>query len=81
MAKVMDDVLVAYGQNGEPVRPDQGFPLRLLVPGFEGIYNVKWLKTIKVVDQPYITFQERSRYMGPDRRSRHFVNELDRSRS
>ena len=76
LAKVMDDVLVAYGQNGEPVRPDQGFPLRLLVPGFEGIYNVKWLKTIKVVDQPYITFQERSRYLGPDRRSRHFINEL-----
>ena len=76
MAKVMDDVLVAYGQNGEPVRPDQGFPMRLLVPGFEGIYNVKWLKTIKVVDQPYITFQEKSRYLGPDRRSRHFINEL-----
>ena len=57
MAKVMDDVLVAYGQNGEPIRPDHGFPLRLLVPGFEGIYNVKWLKTIKVVDQPYKTFQ------------------------
>ena len=76
MAKVMDDVLVAYGQNGEPIRPDHGFPLRLLVPGFEGIYNVKWLKTIKVVDQPYKTFQERSRFMGADRRSRHFIYEL-----
>lgn len=76
MAKVMDDVLVAYGQNGEPVRPDQGFPMRLLVPGFEGIYNVKWLKTIKVVDQPYLTFQERSRFLGPDRRSSHFIYEL-----
>ena len=57
LAKVMDDVLVAYGQNGEPVRPDQGFPLRLLVPGFEGIYNVKWLKTIKVVDSPTSRFR------------------------
>ena len=76
MAKIMDDVLVAYGQNGEPIRPDHGFPLRLLVPGFEGIYNVKWLKTIKVVDQPYKTFQERSRFMGADRRSRHFIYEL-----
>lgn len=76
MAKVMDDVLIAYGQNGEPVRPDQGFPLRLLVPGFEGIYNVKWLKTIKVVDQPYVTFQERSRFLGPDRRSKNFIYEL-----
>ena len=40
----MDDVLVAYGQNGEPVRPEQGFPLRLVVPGWEGINNVKWLQ-------------------------------------
>src|SRR5262249_49749426 len=41
IAKGLDDVLVTYGQNGEPVRPDHGFPLRLIVPGFEGIYNVK----------------------------------------
>ena len=52
LAKALDDVLVAYGQNGEPVRPDHGFPLRLVVPGFEGVYNVKWLRRIKVVDQP-----------------------------
>ena len=39
IAKALDDVLVAYGQNGEPVRPDHGFPLRLVVPGFEGIYG------------------------------------------
>ena len=66
LAKALDDVLVAYGQNGEPVRPDHGFPLRLLVPGFEGIYNVKWLKRIKVVDQPYLSFQEQSRFLTPD---------------
>ena len=76
IAKVMDDVLVAYGQNGEPVRPDQGFPLRLLVPGFEGIYQVKWLKTIKVVDRPYLSFQEKSRFLAPDRRASHFMYEL-----
>ena len=66
LAKALDDVLVAYGQNGEPVRPDHGYPLRLLVPGFEGIYNVKWLKRIKVVDQPYLSFQEHSRFLTPD---------------
>jgi len=66
LPKALDDVMVAYGQNGEPVRPDHGFPLRLIVPGFEGIYNVKWLRRIKVVDQPYVTFQEHSRFIGRD---------------
>src|SRR5438067_2861121 len=42
IAKAMDDALIAYGMNGEPVRPQQGFPLRLLVPGYEGIVNTKW---------------------------------------
>lgn len=69
LAKALDDVLVAYGQNGEPVRPDHGFPLRLIVPGFEGIYNVKWLRRIKVVDQPYLTFQEHSRFLGSNPRT------------
>ena len=55
LEKAMDDVLVAYGQNGEAVRPEQGYPLRLLVPGCEGISNVKWLRRIKVVDQPYMS--------------------------
>ena len=49
--KGMDDVIVAYGMNGEPLRPQQGFPVRLIVPGFEGIFNTKWLRHIKVVDQ------------------------------
>ena len=55
MAKVMDDVLVAYGQNGEAVRPENGYPLRLIVPGWTGNINVKWLRRIKVVNQPYLT--------------------------
>jgi sulfane dehydrogenase subunit SoxC len=63
LGKCMDDVLVAFAQNGEPIRPDNGFPLRLLVPGFEGIYQVKFLTTLKVVDRPYYTFQEQSRYL------------------
>ena len=69
LAKALDDVLVAYGQNGEPVRPDHGFPLRLVVPGMEGIYQVKWLRRIKVVDQPYLTYQESSRFLHDDPRT------------
>jgi sulfane dehydrogenase subunit SoxC len=58
MGKALDDVIVAYGQNGEPVRPEQGYPLRLIVPGWEGPFNVKYLRHIKVVDQPYNTWNE-----------------------
>lgn len=58
LAKAMDDCLLAYAQNGEPVRPQQGFPLRLLVPGFEGIYNTKYLRRIKVVDHYYLTYND-----------------------
>jgi len=55
MAKAMDDVLVAYGQNGEAMRPENGYPLRLIVPGWTGNINVKWLRRITVVDRPYLT--------------------------
>ena len=55
MAKALDDVLVAYGQNGEAMRPENGYPLRLIVPGWVGNINVKWLRRIKVVDRPYLT--------------------------
>ena len=58
MAKAMDDCLVCYGMNGEAVRPQQGFPLRLMVPGFEGIFHVKWLRRIKVVDKYYMTYND-----------------------
>ena len=58
MAKAMDDCLVAYGMNGEAVRPQNGFPLRLLVPGFEGIFNTKYLRRIKVVDRYYMTYND-----------------------
>jgi sulfane dehydrogenase subunit SoxC len=58
MAKAMDDCLVCYGMNGEAVRPQQGFPMRLLVPGFEGIFNSKYLRRIKVVDRYYMTYND-----------------------
>ena len=72
MAKAMDDALVAYAQNGEPLRPEQGFPLRLVLPGWEGNINVKWLRRIKVADQPYMTREETSKYtdLMPDGKAR-----------
>jgi sulfane dehydrogenase subunit SoxC len=76
--KAMDDILVAYGQNGEPLRPEQGYPLRLVVPGWQGINNVKWLRRIKVVDQPYMSMMETTRYpsLRPDGKSRWFESEM-----
>ena len=58
LAKALDDCIVVYGMNGEPLRPQQGFPLRLLVPGFEGIYQIKYLRRIKVVDRFYMTYDD-----------------------
>ena len=58
LAKAMDDVIVAYGMNGEPLRPQNGFPVRLITPGFEGIYNTKWLRRIKTVDRYYMTYND-----------------------
>jgi sulfane dehydrogenase subunit SoxC len=78
IGKGFDDALVAYGQNGEPVRPEQGFPLRLIVPGWQGINNVKWLRRIALVDEPYMAMMETSRYpsMRLDGKSRWFEFEL-----
>ena len=58
MAKAMDDIIVAYAMNGEPLRPQQGFPLRIVVPGFEGILHAKGLSRIKVVDRFYMTYND-----------------------
>jgi sulfane dehydrogenase subunit SoxC len=65
IAKGMDDCLVCYAQNGEPVRPQQGFPLRLIVPGFEGMVNVKWLRRIKLVEKNYMTYNDYG-HLAPD---------------
>jgi len=58
MEKVMDDCMLAWGQNGEAVRPEQGYPLRLISPGYEGIYNVKWLRRLEFTDSPEIAQRE-----------------------
>jgi sulfane dehydrogenase subunit SoxC len=75
MAKAMDDVLVAYGQNGEAPRPGNGYPLRLIVPGWEGNINVKWLRRIQVVDRPYMTRMESPDHTSlmPDGKARQFM--------
>lgn len=67
IAKGMDDCLVCYGQNGEPVRPQHGFPLRLIVPGFEGMVNVKYLRRIKLVEKNYMTYNDYG-HLAPDSR-------------
>lgn len=78
LEKAMDDCLVAYGQNGEAIRPQQGYPLRLLVPGWEGINNVKWLRRIKLVDEPYMGMMEATKYpsLRLDGKARWFQFEL-----
>ncbi len=62
LAKAMDDALVCLYQNGERVRPSNGYPLRLLVPGFEGNMNVKWLRRLKLTSQPVMSKDETSKY-------------------
>ena len=65
IAKAWDDGLVAYGQNGEALRPEQGFPARLLLPGWEGNANVKWIRRIEISDRPFMTREETSKYTDP----------------
>ncbi|EKF7416841.1 TPA: sulfite dehydrogenase [Pseudomonas aeruginosa] len=57
------EVLVAYGQNGEMLRPENGYPLRLIVPGVQGVSWVKWLRRIEVGEQPYATREEAVHYV------------------
>ena len=58
IAKAMDDCIIAYGMNGEAVRPQNGFPLRLMAPGFEGIFHTKYLRRIKIVDRYYMNYND-----------------------
>jgi sulfane dehydrogenase subunit SoxC len=58
-----DDVVLAYEMNGEPLPPQHGFPVRLLVPGWYGMTSVKWLGRITVLGQPFEGFQQRDRYL------------------
>ena len=72
--KALDDALLAYAQNGERLRPEQGYPLRLLLPGYEGNANVKWLRRLKLGAEPFQTREETSKYtmLMPDGVARQF---------
>jgi len=79
LQRIADRALVAYAQNGERLRPENGYPLRLIVPGFEGNTHVKWLRRLKVVDAPLQTREETSKYTNllADGTARQFVFEMD----
>jgi sulfane dehydrogenase subunit SoxC len=73
--KCLDDAMLVYSQNGERLRPAQGYPLRLLLPGFEGNTNVKWLRRLHVVTEPVHSREETSKYTDsmPDGTARQFT--------
>lgn len=77
--KAIDDCLVVFKMNGEALRPEQGYPLRLVVPGWEGNMWVKWLRRIEVGDQPWHHREETSKYTDllADGRARRFTWEMD----
>jgi sulfane dehydrogenase subunit SoxC len=74
MDKALDDAMLVYGQNGEMLRPEQGYPLRLFLPGFEGNMSVKWLRRLKLGKAPFMTREETSKYtdLMPDGTARQF---------
>ena len=78
LAKCLDDAMIALYQNGEAVRPEQGFPMRLLLPGFQGNTNIKWLRRLRLTDKPAHTKDETSKYseLMPDGRARQFMLEM-----
>jgi sulfane dehydrogenase subunit SoxC len=79
LKKAMESSLLAYGQNGEAMRPAQGYPLRLINPGWEGNTNVKWLTSLRLTDQPYMARDETSKYsdLMPDGKARIFTYDME----
>ena len=79
LAKAMKDCFLAYGQNGEAIRPEQGYPLRLMVPGFEGNMHIKWLRRLELSDTPFMTREETSKYtdLRPDGKAVQFSFEME----
>ena len=75
LGKAMADVMVALYQNGEPVRPEQGYPMRLVNPGYEGNTSIKWLHRIKLTDRPAHSRDETSKYTDllPDGKAEQFT--------
>ncbi|MCO4843254.1 MAG: sulfite dehydrogenase [Yoonia sp.] len=79
MEKALDDCLVAFKMNGEALRPEQGYPVRLVVPGWEGNMWIKWLRRLEVGDQPWHHREETSKYTDllGDGQARRFTWEMD----
>lgn len=65
MEKLLDDAIIAYAQNGEPLRQPNGYPVRLLLPGYEGNMCVKWLRRLELIAQPNMSRDETSKYTDP----------------
>ncbi len=79
LEKALDDCMIAFAMNGEALRPEQGYPLRLVVPGWQGNMWVKWLRRLKLGDAPWMTREETSKYTDllADGRSRRFTWVMD----
>ncbi len=77
--KMLEDAIVAYAQNGEPLRMANGYPARLLLPGFEGNTCIKWLRRLEAIDQPNMSRDETVKYTDPlpDGTSRQFSLVMD----
>ena len=75
MEKALDDALIVYAQNGEALRPEQGYPVRLINPGWEGNTSIKWLRRLEVGDKPWYQREETSKYtdLYADGKSREFT--------
>ncbi|HKN88525.1 MAG TPA: sulfite dehydrogenase [Nitrospiraceae bacterium] len=75
LAHALDEALLCYAQNGEALRPEQGYPLRLLLPGWEGNTCIKWLRRLKLGRAPFMTREETSHYtdLMPDGTARQFT--------
>lgn len=79
LAKAMKDCFLAYGQNGEALRPEQGYPVRLMVPGYEGNMHIKWLRRLEISDTPFMTREETSKYtdLRPDGKAVQFSFDME----
>lgn len=79
LAPLIEEAILCYAQNGEPLRPEQGYPLRLLVPGWEGNTCIKWLRRLKLGTQPFMTREETSQYtdLMPDGTARQFTMAME----
>lgn len=79
LARLRDEAIVALYQNGERLRPEHGYPMRLIVPGCEGVLNVKWLRSLQLTEQPVMARNETAKYteLQPDGRARQFTHVME----